>query len=120
MLINYTDRFTGEIIQQGYIFTRGHVIFCLCRYLQIPEVLREKDAFNNLTPNVFLPPFDGLMPFDSENKWILTARVVVANGKDLETMDQALADLATVKTELEGCFDFQAVDRHTFDTRVRT
>jgi mediator of RNA polymerase II transcription subunit 18 len=70
-----------------------------------------------------LPAYDTLTPFDSENKWILTASAVVFNGNDPEQMQKGVDELLEAKSDFEGCFDFQtpAVDtRHIFDTRVKS
>jgi mediator of RNA polymerase II transcription subunit 18, fungi type len=66
-----------------------------------------------------LPAYESLVPFDSENKWILMANVGVLNGNDPDQMQRGTEELVTIKTEFEGCFDFQALDRHIFDTRVK-
>ncbi|TVY14131.1 Mediator of RNA polymerase II transcription subunit 18 [Lachnellula arida] len=109
-------RFTREIIQECYRFINNNVIFELSRYLQLPD-----DAGNKQQPKIstHLPPFQSLIAFDSENKWILTASVRVANGNDPDQMQQGIGELTTVKTEFEGCFDLHMVDRHTVDTRVK-
>jgi len=109
-------RFTKEIIQECYRFINNNVVFELSRYLQLPD-----HAGNKQQPNIstHLPPFQSLVAFDLENKWILTASVRVANGNDPDQMQQGIGELTTVKTEFEGCFDLHMVDRHTVDTRVK-
>lgn len=66
-----------------------------------------------------LPAMNTLAPYDSENKWILTASVLVAKGDDPQQMKQGMDQLAAVKKDLDVCFDFKAMDRHIFDTRVK-
>jgi len=91
-------------------------VFDLSRYLQIPQDTENKSLTRTGTQ---LPSYESLVPFDSENKWMLMASVVVLNGNDPELVQRGTEDLMEVKTEFEGCFNFQALDRHIFDTRVR-
>ena len=97
----------------------GNVVLDLTRYLQIPANLQEME--NKITPKINneLPAFEALAPFDSENKWVLTARVEVMNGNDPEQMQKGIDELVAIKTEFEGCFEFQVMERNTFDTRVK-
>jgi mediator of RNA polymerase II transcription subunit 18 len=66
-----------------------------------------------------LPAFNNLTPFDSDNKWILTASILVAKGDNPQQMKNGMDQLVAVKNDFEGCFDFKAMDRHIFDTRVK-
>ncbi len=93
----------------------GNVVFELTRYLQIPVNENETGA----TIRNQLPAFDLLTPFDTENKWILTASVLVAKGDDPVQMKTGMDELVAVKTDFEGCFDFKPLDRHIFDTRIK-
>ena len=97
----------------------GNVVLELTRYLEIPVNLHQ--AENKVQPkiNSRLPAFEALVPFDSENKWVLTARVEVANGNDPEQMQRGIDELVAIKTDFEGCFEFQVLERNTFDTRVK-
>jgi mediator of RNA polymerase II transcription subunit 18 len=114
-----TCRFIREIIQEGYRFVHGNVVLDLTRYLQIPFDLQERE--NKIQPKISsqLPTFESLTPFDSENKWVLMARVEVMNGNDPEQMQIGIDELVAVKTEFDGCFDFQLIDRQTLDTRAK-
>jgi mediator of RNA polymerase II transcription subunit 18 len=71
------------------------------------------------TVNKSLPPFESLTPFDAENKWIMTASLQVLAANDLDYMQKGTEALMKIKTDFEGCFDFQIRDRHIFDTRVK-
>lgn len=90
----------------------GNVVFELTRYLLPPN-----DTHS--TPLNELPPYESLVPFDSDNKWILTASALVLDGTNPEQMKKGIDELVAVKSDFEGCFEFQALDRHIFDTRVR-
>jgi mediator of RNA polymerase II transcription subunit 18, fungi type len=108
-------RFTKEIIQECHRFVLGNVVFDFSRYLQLPP--NEMESTSSIRSR--LPAYESLTPFDTDNKWVLMASVLVFNGKNPDHMQKGIDELMTVKTDFEGCFDFQALDRHTFDTRVK-
>ncbi len=108
-------RFAREIIQECHRFVLGNVVFDFSRYLQLPP--SELEPVSSIRSR--LPAYDSLTPFDTENKWVLMASVVVFNGNNPDHMQKGIDELMTVKTDFEGCFDFQALDRHVFDTRVK-
>jgi mediator of RNA polymerase II transcription subunit 18 len=110
-----STRFTQEMIQECHRFVLGNVVFDLSRYLQLPP--SETEPASNIRSR--LPSYESLIPFDLDNKWVLTASALVVNGSIPDWMQKGIDELMTVKTNFEGCFDFQALDRHTFDTRVK-
>jgi mediator of RNA polymerase II transcription subunit 18 len=112
-LVFNIHRFTRQMVQECYRFINGNVIFELSRYLQLPNEAQASDY------NALLPPFETLIPFDEENKWILMISVRVANGKDPDQAQQAVSELMTTKAEFEGCFNFHMVARLTMDTRTK-
>ena len=114
-IITDIDRFIGEVIQESNRFVHGDVVFELARYLQFPV----GDNENHSTPRNGLPEFDTLRPFDSENKWILTASTIVTKGDDPDQVKKGMDQLVAIKDDFEGCFDFKVLDRHIFDTRVK-
>ena len=89
-------------------------MFYISRYFNLPEELQKQPA-----PIERLPAFESLLPFDPENKWVLTASLEVSNGKDQELMKQGTEELLDIKSQFEGCFDFEIMHRHLFDTRVK-
>ncbi|KAI9048710.1 hypothetical protein LZ554_007541 [Drepanopeziza brunnea f. sp. 'monogermtubi'] len=101
-----------EIIQEKYMSVNGDILFELTRYLLFPT---EPAGAIRAT----LPAFNTLTPFDAENKWILTASILVAKGDNPQQMKKGMDQLVAVKNDFEGCFDFKALDRHIFDTRVK-
>jgi mediator of RNA polymerase II transcription subunit 18 len=109
------SRFTKELVQECYRFVHGNVVFDFSRYLQLPP--SETEPASSIRTR--LPAYESLTPFDSENKWVLMASALVLNGNNPDHMQKGIDELMTVKTDFEGCFDFQALDRHIFDTRVK-
>lgn len=103
------------MIQESHRFVLGNVVFDFSRYLQLPP--NETESVSSIRSR--LPVYDSLVPFDSENKWVLTASVLVFNGSNPDHMQKGIDELMTVKTDFEGCFDFQALERLVFDTRVK-
>ncbi|CZR59614.1 uncharacterized protein PAC_09508 [Phialocephala subalpina] len=113
VLKSMNHRFSNEIIQECNRFVHGNVIFEINRYLQLPE---------NDTPSSIrteLPPYESLVPFDGDNKWILTASVLVLDGNNPEQMQKGIDELAAVMLDFEGCFNLEKRDRHIFDTRIK-
>ena len=103
------------MIQESNRFVHGDVIFELTRYLQFP--VGEND--NPSTIRNELPDFESLTPFDSENKWILTASTIVTRGDNPQQVKKGTDQLVAIKDDFNGCFDFRVLDRHIFDTRVK-
>lgn len=107
------------MLQEGHRFIYGNVVIYLCRYLDIPNNLQENGDNSPATINVALPPYESLLPFDSEDKWIITARVDVLNANDPDQVKRGTDELISIKEAFEGCFEFQTMERMVFDTRVR-
>lgn len=112
-------RFGGEIVEEGYKFVHGNVEIYVTRYLDIPARYQEMEYEGKPKVNRRMPPYEALVPFDSENKWIMTATLKVMTANDLEYMKQGTDELMKIKADFEGCFDLQIRDRHIFDTRVK-
>jgi mediator of RNA polymerase II transcription subunit 18 len=108
-----------EIIEEGYRFIQGNVIILLHRYLDIPSGLQVTANGPQANFGTVLPSYDSLVPFDSENKWIVTARVDVLNANDQEYVQKGIDELLSVKEAFEGLFDFKVLERRMLDTRVR-
>ena len=66
-----------------------------------------------------LPSYDSLLPFDSENKWIVKARVDVQNANDQELVQKGIDELLAFREAFEGYFEFPVLERRMLDTRVR-
>ncbi|KAL3427713.1 polynucleotide kinase 3 phosphatase [Phlyctema vagabunda] len=105
-------RFIKEFFQECFQFIYGDVIFNLSRYLELPQDSQSVESNVAQKPRDVLPPFESLHPYDSEDKWVLTASVEVQNGSDQSQLQQAIEQLMHVKTEFAGCFDFKVIDRN--------
>ena len=54
-----------------------------------------------------------------EDKWIVTAQLFVGNGTDQELMKEGVDELRAFKNLMEGSLEFEEIDRHDMDPRVR-
>lgn len=95
------------------------MIIFLHRYLDLPPSVQ--DATNG-QPNLsaVLPDYESLVPFDSENKWIVTATVDILNASDQEHIQKGIEELVALKEAFDGYFDFPLLDRRMLDTRLRS
>jgi mediator of RNA polymerase II transcription subunit 18 len=118
-MANQQSSLNNEIIEEGYRFVQGNVIIFLHRYLDVRTNLKE--TANGPEPDFSsaLPAYESLVPFDSENKWMVTARVDVSNGNDQEHVQKGIDELLSIKDVFEGYFDFPLLERRMLDTRVR-
>lgn len=90
---------------------RANVEFSFSRYYH-------PGAAGHSSPLSSLPAWADLRPIDPANNWVLAVRLFVAEDNQPEKMKKANEELMAVKTELEKLFDFQAIDRRVFDTRI--
>jgi len=116
--INY--RFVNELIEEGFRFVNGNVVIYLTRYLTIPPEAQATEPDGKPKINRSLPPYESLIPFDGDNKWVMMAKLEVSNGNDPELMRRGTEELLAVKADFQELFDLQARDRLIFDTRVRS
>lgn len=112
-------RFTKESIVETHRFIHSEIVFRVTRYLEVPLNIQGANSASQHKVSEQLPPFESLVPFDAEDKWLLTATIEVSNGSDQELMKNAVGELTTVKDELTGCFDLKTVDRFALDTKVK-
>lgn len=113
------SRLNNEIIEEGYRFIHGSVVIFLHRYLDVQTKLKETANGPEPKFSSALPGYESLVPFDSENKWIVTAKVDVLNGNDQEHVQKGIEELLEIKDVFEGYFDFPLLERRMLDTRVR-
>ncbi|KAG0652276.1 hypothetical protein D0Z07_0959 [Hyphodiscus hymeniophilus] len=106
-----------EIIEEGFRFIHGNVIIHIHRYFDTPSTVQEvvKATFSTA-----LPSYESLIPFDSENKWIVKAQVDVLNANDQDHVQKGIDELLSVRDAFDGYFDFPVLERRMLDTRVRT
>lgn len=104
-------RMACEIVEEVQRFVHDHVMFELYRILLLP--LQSEPSPTRI------PPFEDLTLFDSEDKWILRANVVVLDGMDQAQMTEGVKLMAKIKSDFEGFIDFGLKDRLIHDTRVK-
>ncbi|XXG97265.1 hypothetical protein Hte_003561 [Hypoxylon texense] len=103
-------RYKNEMIQESYSFVRENVEFVFSRYYLLPA-----SPGRSVTT---MPPWAELRPLDSAQKWVLNVKLNVSDDSQPEKVKDASDELLAVKAELDKLFDFKAVDRKVFDTRI--
>ncbi|CAD6500458.1 BgTH12-07635 [Blumeria graminis f. sp. triticale] len=104
-------RMACEIVEEVQRFVHDHVMFELYRISLLP--------LGNEHSRIKIPPFHDLTLFDSEDKWILRANVVVLDGMDQAQMTEGVKLMAKIKSDFEGFIDFGLRDRLIHDTRIK-
>jgi mediator of RNA polymerase II transcription subunit 18 len=89
------------------------VEFALSRYYYVSLDSAKKSA--PVTP---LPAWSELRPVDPARKWALKVSLNVMEDSQPEKMKKANEELMAVKAELDQMFEFQAIDRRVYDTRI--
>lgn len=109
-------------MEETYRFYRDDIEFCLCRQLfdrsindHIP--LESRNTHPD-PPYSQLPAWDFMTPVDSENRWFLFVKAHVLQDNKPEEIRKAQDQLQAIRQELEGVFDFRAIDRKVHDSRV--
>lgn len=103
-------RYKNEMIQESYSFVRENVEFVFSRYYRLPD-----SPGRTVTT---MPSWAELRPFDSAQKWVLNVKLNVPDDSQPEKVKDANEELLAVKAELDKLFEFQAIDRKVFDTRI--
>lgn len=65
-----------------------------------------------------LPSWDSLTPVDQQKRWFLHVKAHVVQDNKPEELIKVQEKLLATRRELEGVFDFRAIDRKVHDTRV--
>lgn len=70
------------------------------------------------SPAARLPPWASLTPVDAQNRWVLQVKAHVLEDNKPDLLRKAQDQLLAIRTELDGVFDFRAIDRKCHDTRI--
>ncbi|KAI1780927.1 mediator complex, subunit Med18 [Hypoxylon cercidicola] len=103
-------RYKNEVIQESYSFVRENVEFVFSRYYEVTG--------SPGRPITSLPPWADLKPLDPAQKWVLNVKLNVPDDSQPEKVKKAHEELLAVKAELDRLFEFKAIDRRVFDTRI--
>ncbi|RDA85845.1 hypothetical protein CP532_4894 [Ophiocordyceps camponoti-leonardi (nom. inval.)] len=115
-------RYKTEMIEEECRFFRDDVEFCLTRsYLVHP--IRDYTTLESRTqlptgPSPSLPSWDSLMTVDQQRRWILHVKTHVLQDNKPDEIRKAQDRLMSIRTELDGVFDFKTIDRKVHDTRI--
>lgn len=105
---------TSDQIEHAYLFFRDDIEICLRRLLH-PVPLGQKDP---ATPSNPLPPWDSIANVDELDQWMLEVKLHVLQDNKPDEVRKAQEELVAMKTELEGVFQFEVIERQFLDTRV--
>lgn len=107
-----------------YRFFRDEVEFCLTRQYFLRAIHDyaplEARQHQPSEPLSTLPAWESLTPVDMQNRWILQVKAHVLQDNKPDDIRKAQDQLASIRVELEGSFDFKTIDRKVHDTRVAT
>lgn len=70
------------------------------------------------SPLQSLPSWDAFTPLDMQQRWFLQVKVHVLQDNKPDEIRKAQDQLLAIRAELDGVFDFKAIDRKVHDTRV--
>src|SRR5258708_1861543 len=115
-------RFKTETVEEMHRFYRDDVEYCLFRqYFTRPindYAPLESRNTHPTPPHGQLPAWETLTPLDSQNRWILVVKAHVVQDNKPDEIRKAQDQLLGIRGELDGVFDFKAIDRKVHDTRV--
>ena len=107
-------------MEEVYRFFREDIEFCLSRQYFVNPIgdytpLHSKGPS---TPLPSLPSWDALTAVDLQNRWVLQVKAHVLQDNKPDEIRKAQDQLMAIRRELDGVFDFKAIDRKVYDTRV--
>lgn len=114
-------RLKAETVEEMHRFFRDDMEFSLTkRYCVRPmhDYAPLDSRADEPGPLASLPAWDALTPVDVQGRWILQVKSHVLQDNKPDEIRNAQDQLMAVRGELEGVFDFKAMDRKVHDTRV--
>lgn len=110
-------KWVAERLQEAYHFYRDNVTLTLSRQLQRPQENVISQGGDSSIPQG-LPPLNSFVPYDAQNKWILSASVEVTDEKEGPLMQRGIDELLRIQADLAGHYEFAIIERNVLDTRV--
>ncbi|KAF4508104.1 hypothetical protein G6O67_004528 [Ophiocordyceps sinensis] len=114
-------QFKAETIEEMHRFFRDNMEFSLTKHYFVqpmndytPLETRAQPS----EPSTTLPAWDSLTPVDIQGRWILHVKSHVLQDNKPDEIRKAQDQLISIRNELEGIFNFKAMDRKVHDTRV--
>ncbi|KAK2021267.1 hypothetical protein LX32DRAFT_699513 [Colletotrichum zoysiae] len=104
-------QFKSEAVEETHQFFREDVEFCLSRHY----ILQMNGDNGPLTQTA---PWETMSPADPGRRWMFLIKVHVHQDNKPDEILKAHEQLANIRRELEGVFDFKLFDRRIHDTRV--
>ncbi|KAF4976020.1 hypothetical protein FZEAL_7276 [Fusarium zealandicum] len=114
-------QFKTETVEEMYRFFREDIEFCLVRHHFLQPLLEyvPLEAKEQLSsPSATLPPWESLTPVDMQKRWFLQVKAHVVQDNKPDELRKTQEQLLAIRGELDGVFDFKAIDRRVLDPRV--
>ena len=106
---------TSDQVEHAYQFFRDDLEICLSRLLlPVPQGQDEPYA----GPSNPLPSWETITNVDELQQWMLVVKLHVLQDNKPDEVRKAQEQLAALKSELEGVFQFEVIERQFLDTRV--
>ncbi|KFH42801.1 Mediator of RNA polymerase II transcription subunit-like protein [Hapsidospora chrysogenum ATCC 11550] len=122
LLSDNSYTFKTENLEEIYRFYRDDIEYCLFRQYFVRPIDDYMPLEHRNTqpspPHSTLPAWESLVPVDSQDRWILMVKAHVVQDNKPDEIRKAQDQLLSIRGELDGVFDFRAIDRKVHDTRV--
>ncbi|KJZ79701.1 hypothetical protein HIM_01170 [Hirsutella minnesotensis 3608] len=114
--------FKAETMEETYRFFRDEIEFRLTKHYFVQQITEytplESRSQPSPGPCATLPAWDALTPVDMQGRWILQVKAHVLQDNKPDEIRKVQDRLMSIRSELEGAFDFKPIDRKVHDTRV--
>ncbi|CAI6090207.1 unnamed protein product [Clonostachys chloroleuca] len=111
-----------ETVEEIYQFYQDDIEFCLTRHYFLKSIgdYTPLETRNEPLdgPIAALPPWESLTRVDAQGRWVLQVKAHVLQDNKPDEIRKAQDRLMAIRGELDGVFDFKAIDRKVHDTRV--
>ncbi|GAB0133334.1 hypothetical protein EsDP_00001746 [Epichloe bromicola] len=122
LITDFCNRFKTEVLEESYYFFRGDVRFVLLRHLFTRGIEDytplEARGGQQPAPATMLSAWEATTPVDSQKRWFLLVKRHVVQDNNPDEIRKAQDQLLSIRGELEGAFEFRAIDRKVHDTRI--
>lgn len=110
------------MIEETYRFFRDEIEFALTRQYFFNPIQDysplESRTMGPSTPASQLPAWDNITQVDKQGRWIMQVKTHVLQDNKPDEIRKSQDKLMALRKELDGVFDFLAIDRKVHDTRV--
>lgn len=110
------------MVEETYRFFRDEIEIALTKQYFFNSI-QEYTPLESRRPSTYapakqLPTWNNLTPVDMQGRWIMQVKTHVLQDNKPDEIRKAQDKLMALRNELEGVFDFRAIDRKVHDTRI--